>query len=73
MKKIYETVFKKGEADRFGGQLAKICFVHTILTKANIDIISYHQPSTNKTVVPNINNMNTPGHCFEFQYMEDNE
>lgn len=27
MKKIYETVFNYGEADRFGGQLTKICFV----------------------------------------------
>jgi len=27
MKKIYETIFNCGEADRFGGQLTKICFV----------------------------------------------
>jgi|GEM_PF-6733082 len=27
MKKKYETVFNHGEADRFGGQLTKICFV----------------------------------------------
>jgi len=34
MKKKYETVFNDGEADRFGGQLTKICFVLIFLCLA---------------------------------------
>lgn len=54
MKKIYKTVFNYGEADRFGGQLTKVCFVLIFLCLVEVHVTIHFECLIKEIACPNL-------------------